>query len=52
MWSETAESLIADLKANPEIKRLVPELEAAVLNGTLPATNAAQRLVESYKKID
>lgn len=52
MWSETSASLIADLKANPEIKRLVPELEAAVLKGTLPATNAAQRLVESYKKID
>jgi len=52
MWSETAESLIADLKANPEINKLVPELEAAVLKGTLPATNAAQRLVECYKKID
>jgi LAO/AO transport system kinase len=52
MWSETAESLIADLKANPEINKLVPELESAVLKGTLPATNAAQRLVESYKKID
>ena len=52
MWSETAESLIADLKANPEINKLVPELESAVLKGTLPATNAAQRLVESYKKMD
>jgi len=52
MWSETAESLIADLKANPEIKKLVPKLETAVLEGTLPATIAAQRLVESYKKID
>ena len=52
MWSETAESLIADLKADPNVKNLVPDLEAAVLEGTLPATIAAQRLVESYKKID
>ena len=52
MWPETAESLVADLKANPEIKKLVPKLETAVLEGTLPATIAAQRLVESYKKID
>ena len=51
MWSETAESLIADLKADPNVKNLVPDLEAAVLEGTLPATIAAQRLVESYKKI-
>ncbi|MBT7752231.1 MAG: methylmalonyl Co-A mutase-associated GTPase MeaB [Porticoccaceae bacterium] len=50
MWSETAESLIADLKADPNVKNLVPDLEAAVLEGTLPATIAAQRLVESYKK--
>ena len=49
MWSETAELLISDLKQHRAIKSMVPELEQAVLSAELPATVAAQRLIEHYK---
>lgn len=49
MWAETAELLIAGLKNHNAVKLLVPTLEAAVLKGELPATVAAQRLIEHYK---
>ena len=50
MWSETAESLIADLKADVDIRALVPKLEKAVKEGRVPATVAAQKLVDTFKK--
>ncbi|MDB9734651.1 methylmalonyl Co-A mutase-associated GTPase MeaB [Porticoccaceae bacterium] len=50
MWSEMAESLVVDLKSDPSIKRMIPELESAVLDGSLPATVAAQRMINAYKK--
>lgn len=49
MWSETAETLVADLKNHPQVKLLVEELERAVTEGQLPPTVAAQRLIEHYK---
>ena len=49
LWSETAEALIADLRDHPRVKSLVPELEEAVTQGRLPATLAAQRLIDRYK---
>jgi LAO/AO transport system kinase len=49
MWAETAELLIAGLKNHDAVKSLVPTLEAAVLKGELPATVAAQRLIDHYK---
>lgn len=49
MWSEMAESLVVDLKADTRIKQMMPELESAVLDGSLPATVAAQRMIETYK---
>jgi len=49
MWAETAEALVSDLKSDPRVKALVPELEQAVLDGTLPATVAAQRLIDCFK---
>jgi LAO/AO transport system kinase len=52
MWAETAEALITELKNHPEVKIKVPELEQAVLKGKLPATVAAQRLIEYYKTTD
>lgn len=52
MWSETAEALIADLKSHPQVKALVPQLEQAVTEGKLPATVAAQQLIEHYKASD
>lgn len=50
MWSEMAESLVVDLKSDPSIKRMIPDLESAVLDGSLPATVAAQRMIDTYKK--
>jgi len=52
MWNETAEALIADLKSHPQVKSLVAELEQAVVEGKLPPTVAAQRLIEHYKTSD
>ena len=49
LWSETAEALIADLRGHPRVKSLVSELEEAVTRGRLPATVAAQRLIDRYK---
>lgn len=49
MWAETAELLIVGLKNHSTVKSLVPTLESAVLKGELPATVAAQRLIEHYK---
>ena len=49
MWSEMAESLIADLKDDERVKALIPEMENAVLRGELPATVAAQRTIDLYK---
>ena len=50
MWSECADTLLADLKESSAVKKLVPELEAAVTEGTLPATVAAHRLIEAFKQ--
>lgn len=52
MWSEMAESLVVDLKADTRIKQMMPELESAVLDGSLPATVAAQRMIDTYKKME
>jgi LAO/AO transport system kinase len=49
MWAETAEALVSDLKNDAKVKALVPELEQAVLDGLLPATVAAQRLIDTFK---
>ena len=49
MWSEIAESLVADFKADERVKALMPEMESAVLRSKLPATAAAQRAIDLYK---
>jgi LAO/AO transport system kinase len=49
MWSEMAESLVADLKDDERVKALIPEMENSVLRGELPATVAAQRTIDLYK---
>ena len=48
MWSEVQESLIADLKEDPQVRRRLPALEAAVVRGELPAAQAARQLLEIY----
>ncbi len=50
MWSEVQDSLLADLHADPEVRKHIPDLEAAVSAGTLPAGKAAQRLLEIHRK--
>jgi LAO/AO transport system kinase len=50
MWAEVQDSLIADLREDPEVRRHLPELEAATSEGRLPAAAAASRLLEIYLK--
>jgi len=50
MWSETAENLLQALRGDPAVRRLIPELEAAVRAGRLPPTLAAGRLIEAFLK--
>jgi LAO/AO transport system kinase len=50
MWAEVQDSLIAGLREDPEVRRHLPELEAATSEGRLPAAAAASRLLEIYLK--
>jgi len=50
MWAEVQDSLIADLREDPEVRRHLPELEAATSEGRLPAAAAASRLLKIYLK--
>ncbi len=48
MWSELQDSLIADLKEDPAVRKRLPALEAAVSEGRMPAATAAGQLLEIY----
>jgi LAO/AO transport system kinase len=50
MWSEVQDSLIADLMDDPNVQKHIPELEQAASEGRIPATTAAERLLEIYQK--
>ncbi len=50
MWSEVHDNLIMALQADPEVRRLIPELEAAASEGTLPPTIAARQLLDIFLK--
>ena len=50
MWSELQDSLLADLRANKGISSLIADLEKAVAEGRMPATTAAEKLLETYLK--
>ena len=50
MWSEVQDSLMADLKADPDVQEHIPGLESAVRSGELPAGKAAEQLFEIYRK--
>ena len=52
MWSEVQDSLIADLKDNPEVAKRLAELEEGVVAGALPAAVAAEQLLDIYLKRD
>ena len=48
LWSEVQDSLIADLKDDPDVRKHIPELEKAASEGRIPAASAAERLLEIY----
>lgn len=48
MWSEVQDSLLADLKDDPEVKKHIPALEEAASSGKIPAATAAERLLDIY----
>jgi LAO/AO transport system kinase len=52
MWSEVQDSLIADLKDDPEVAKRLAELEEGVVAGALPAAVAAEQLLDIYLKRD
>ncbi|AEV36923.1 arginine/ornithine transport system ATPase [Pseudovibrio sp. FO-BEG1] len=48
MWGLLNEKLQTALKANPEIKAALPDVESAVKSGNLPATAAASKLAALF----
>ncbi|MFS8180725.1 methylmalonyl Co-A mutase-associated GTPase MeaB [Pseudovibrio denitrificans] len=48
MWGLLNEKLQTALKANPEIKAALPDVESAVKSGNLPATAAASKLASLF----
>jgi hypothetical protein len=52
MWGETAEILLEELKKNPAVQAAVSNLEDQVGADEIPATAAAQRLVDLYRTTD
>ncbi len=49
MWSEVSESLIAALRAHPEVARDLPALEAEVRAGRITPAAAARRLLQAFQ---
>ena len=48
LWSEVQDSLIADLREKYGASHLIAELETAVAEGRMPATTAAEKLLNKY----
>jgi LAO/AO transport system kinase len=48
LWSEVQDSLIADLREKYGASHLISELETAVAEGRMPATTAAEKLLNKY----
>ena len=49
MWSEAAESLLDEVRGHPEVADQVELLERDVMQGKMPATVAADRLLRIYR---
>jgi LAO/AO transport system kinase len=49
LWSEVTDRLTTSFRRDPEVGRLLPELEAAVGDGRLSPTTAALRLLDAYR---
>lgn len=50
LWSEVSDSLIAALQNDPEVRKHIPELEAAASDGRIPPTVAAGQLLDIFLK--
>ena len=48
LWSEVQDSLVADLREKYGVSHVISELESAVSEGRMPATTAADKLLEIY----
>ena len=48
LWSEVQDSLVADLREKYGVSHLISDLEEAVSAGRMPATAAADKLLEIY----
>lgn len=48
-WTMVREQLLTELRAHPEVRRLGPDLEQRVREGTLTASLAAERLLEAFR---
>ena len=48
MWSEVGETLLAQLRRHPEVKRLVGGLEREVEAGRATPAAAARRMLEAF----
>jgi LAO/AO transport system kinase len=47
-WSMVREELLSRLREHPEVRRLAPDLERQVRDGSLTATLAAERLIGAF----
>jgi len=50
LWREVSDSLLADLKANAQLKTQLPRIQDAVVAGDKPPTVAALEIVDLYKQ--
>ncbi|MFF1796817.1 methylmalonyl Co-A mutase-associated GTPase MeaB [Kitasatospora sp. NPDC058263] len=48
-WAMVHDQLYAQLHEHPEVRRLAPALEREVREGTIPASLAAQRLLDAFR---
>ncbi|MFI1801378.1 methylmalonyl Co-A mutase-associated GTPase MeaB [Streptomyces sp. NPDC020379] len=49
VWTMVREQLLTELRSHADVRRLAPSLEAAVRDGTLPASTAAERLLSAFR---
>ncbi|MFF3564867.1 methylmalonyl Co-A mutase-associated GTPase MeaB [Streptomyces sp. NPDC002574] len=47
-WSMVRDELLGRLRDHPEVRRLAPEVERRVREGTLTATSAAERILDAF----
>ncbi|GAA2276930.1 MULTISPECIES: methylmalonyl Co-A mutase-associated GTPase MeaB [Kitasatospora] len=48
-WAMVHDQLLSQLREHPEVRRLAPQLEQQVRDGTLTATLAAQRILDGFR---